>query len=95
MNVRHLMAILHSFSIKNIFYEKMDLMFFYFRVTILVYFMCYVRIVVFRTFQTSKMECFAHSLMNLKNLLKKFQGVTQTYRVLLRSLYQACSSYLG
>ena len=25
MNVRHLMGVLHSFSIKNIFYDKMDL----------------------------------------------------------------------
>ena len=28
------MGVLHSFSIKNIFYDKMDLMIFYFYVTI-------------------------------------------------------------
>ena len=32
MNVRHLMCVLHSFSIKNIFYDKMDLRLFYFDV---------------------------------------------------------------
>ena len=30
MNVRHLYGVLHSFSIKNIFYGKMDLRLFYF-----------------------------------------------------------------
>ena len=34
MNVRHPMGVLHSFSIKNIFYDKMDLRLFYFGVTI-------------------------------------------------------------
>ena len=34
MNVRHPMGVLHSFSIKNIFYDKMDLRLFYFYVTI-------------------------------------------------------------
>ena len=34
MNVRHPMGVLHSFSIKNIFYDKMDLRLFYFHVTI-------------------------------------------------------------
>ena len=34
MNVRHLMGVLHSFFIKNIFYDKMDLRLFYFHVTI-------------------------------------------------------------
>ena len=34
MNVRHPMGVLHSFSIKNIFYDKMDLMLFYFDVVI-------------------------------------------------------------
>ena len=34
MNVRHSSGILHSFSIKNIFYDKMDLSVPYFRVTI-------------------------------------------------------------
>ena len=34
MNVRHPLRVLHSFSIKNIFYEKMNLRLFYFRVTI-------------------------------------------------------------
>ena len=33
-NLGHLMGVLHSFSIKNIFYDKMDLGFFYFHVTI-------------------------------------------------------------
>ena len=33
MNVEHPMGVLHSFSIKNIFYDKMDLRLFYFRVT--------------------------------------------------------------
>ena len=32
MNVRHSMGVLHSFSIKNIFYDKMDLRLFYFHV---------------------------------------------------------------
>ena len=32
MNVTHPMVVLHSFSIKNIFYEKMDLSLFYFPV---------------------------------------------------------------
>ena len=32
MNVRHTMGALHSFSIKNIFYDKMDLRLFYFDV---------------------------------------------------------------
>ena len=32
MNVRHPMGVLHSFSIKNIFYDKMDLWLFYFHV---------------------------------------------------------------
>ena len=30
MNVRHPMAVIYSFSIKNIFYDKMDLRLFYF-----------------------------------------------------------------
>ena len=30
MNARHPMGVLHSFSIKNIFYDKMDLRLFYF-----------------------------------------------------------------
>ena len=30
MNVSHSMDVLHSFSIKNIFYDKMDLRLFYF-----------------------------------------------------------------
>ena len=34
MNVRHAIGDLHSFSIKNIFYDKMDLRLFYFDVTI-------------------------------------------------------------
>ena len=34
MNERHPMGILHSFSLKNIFYDKMDLRLFYFHVTI-------------------------------------------------------------
>ena len=34
MNARHPVGVLHSFSIKNIFYDKMDLRFFYFDVTI-------------------------------------------------------------
>ena len=34
MNVRHPMGVLHSFSIKNIFYDKMDLRHFYFDVAI-------------------------------------------------------------
>ena len=33
MNVRHPMGVLHSFSIKNIFYDKMDLRLFYSHVT--------------------------------------------------------------
>ena len=32
MNVRHPMGVLHSFSIKNIFYDTMDLGLFYFDV---------------------------------------------------------------
>ena len=32
MNVRHPMGVLHSLSMKNIFYDKMDLWLFYFRV---------------------------------------------------------------
>ena len=32
MNVRHPTRVLHSFSIKNIFHDKMDLRFFYFDV---------------------------------------------------------------
>ena len=32
MNVRHPMGVLHSFSIKNIFCDKMDLRLFYFDV---------------------------------------------------------------
>ena len=32
MNLRHTYGVLHSFSIKNIFYDKMDLTLFYFRV---------------------------------------------------------------
>ena len=34
MNVRHPMGVLHSFSIKDIFYDKMDLRLFYFNVKI-------------------------------------------------------------
>ena len=34
MNVRYPMGVLHSFSIKNIFYDKMDFRLFYFRMTI-------------------------------------------------------------
>ena len=34
MNVRHPMDVLHSFSIKSIFYDKMDLILFCFEVTI-------------------------------------------------------------
>ena len=33
MNVRHPMGVLHSFSIENIFYDKMDLRLSYIRVT--------------------------------------------------------------
>ena len=33
MNARHSMSVLHSFSIKNIFYDKMDLSLSYFHVT--------------------------------------------------------------
>ena len=33
MNVEHLMGVLNSFSIKNIFYDKMNLRLFYFCVT--------------------------------------------------------------
>ena len=33
MNVRHPIFVLHSFSIKNIFYYKIDLRLFYFHVT--------------------------------------------------------------
>ena len=32
MNVKHPMGVLHSFSIKNIFYDTMDLRLFYFDV---------------------------------------------------------------
>ena len=32
MNVRHPMGVLHSFSIKNIFYDKMEVRLFYFHV---------------------------------------------------------------
>ena len=34
MNVRHPMGVLHSFSIKKFFYDKMDLRLFYFDVPI-------------------------------------------------------------
>ena len=34
MNVRNPMGVLHSFSIKNIFYDKIDFTIFYFYVTI-------------------------------------------------------------
>ena len=34
MNVKHPMGVLHSFSIKNIFCDKIELRLFYFRVTI-------------------------------------------------------------
>ena len=34
MNVRHPMDVFHAFSIKNTFYDKMDLRLFYFSVTI-------------------------------------------------------------
>ena len=34
MNVRHTMGVLHSFSIKNIFYDKIELRLFHFRKTI-------------------------------------------------------------
>ena len=34
MNVRHPQGVLDSFSIKNIFYDKMDFRLFYFNVTI-------------------------------------------------------------
>ena len=34
MNVRHSMGVLHSFSIKNIFYNEVDLRLFYFDVVI-------------------------------------------------------------
>ena len=34
MNVSHPIGVLHSFSIKNIFYDKMDLRLFYFDVAI-------------------------------------------------------------
>ena len=37
INVRHYVGFLNSFSIKNIFCDKMDWNFFYFRVTILFY----------------------------------------------------------
>ena len=30
MNVRHSLVVFHSFSVKNIFYDKMDLRLFYF-----------------------------------------------------------------
>ena len=33
MNVRHPMGVLHSFSIKNIFYDEIELRLFYFDVT--------------------------------------------------------------
>ena len=33
MNVRHPMGVLHSFSNKNVFYDKMDSGIFYFHVT--------------------------------------------------------------
>ena len=33
MDVRHPVGVLHSFSIKNVFYDKMDLRLFYFHVT--------------------------------------------------------------
>ena len=36
MNVRHPMGVLHSFSIKNIYYDEMDLRLFYFHLTICV-----------------------------------------------------------
>ena len=35
MNVRHPQSVLHSFSIKNIFYDETDFRLFYFHVTIL------------------------------------------------------------
>ena len=34
MNVRHPMGAFHTFSIKNIFYDKMDFRLFHFQVTI-------------------------------------------------------------
>ena len=34
MNVTQCMGVLHAFSIKNIFYDKVDLRFFYFRARI-------------------------------------------------------------
>ena len=37
MNVRYLMGVLHSFSIKNIFKDKMDLRLFYFDVASYIY----------------------------------------------------------
>ena len=37
MNLNHPMGVLHSFSIKNIFCDKMDLRLFYFHVTISFY----------------------------------------------------------
>ena len=37
MNLRHATGVLHSFSIKNIFYDKMDLRLFYFDVAILLF----------------------------------------------------------
>ena len=41
MNVINPMGVLQSFSIKNIFYDKMDLRIFYFHVTMFLFCFCF------------------------------------------------------
>ena len=41
MNVINPMGVLQSFSLKNIFYDKMDLRIFYFHVTMLLFCFCF------------------------------------------------------
>ena len=51
MNVRHPMGVLHSFSIKNIFDDKMDLGLFYFDVAI-----CHTNFTIFRSYYQTQIH---------------------------------------
>ena len=77
MNVRHAIGILHSFSIKNIFYDKIDLRLFYFDVVICIF------IFEFLLFVEHQLQlisgCFKWSISNIFIMKQPFNCITKIF----------------
>ena len=77
MNVRHPIGILHSFSIKNIFYDKIDLRPFYFDVVICIFIF---GLLLFLEHQLQLISgCFKQFISNIFIMKQPFNCITKIF----------------